>query len=227
MLCLDFDDTFVLDNTMRQLMERFADPAWRDLEADYHAGTRSVEQYNAAAIELVTGERGEIEEYIASVARPRPGGMELLDWAKWHGWQAIIVSNGYDLYIDPVLRKLGAEGTARHAGRAAYRYRWQVRYLSPRGIEVQERFKVAYAAAFQQAGDFVAYVGDGRSDIEAARMAQAVFARDTLWEQLSGEHPRIYPFETLHDVIAVLEREAEAWLASFSSTTAAGGSSSS
>ncbi len=220
-LCLDFDDTLVLDNTMRQVMEKFAPPEWRELEADYHAGNLSVEQYNAAALDLVEAPREAIEAYVASVARPRPGAVELLDWATWHGWQPIVVSNGYDLYIDPVLANMGFDRVIRHAGRAASGYRWRVRYFSPRGIEVQERFKVAYASAFQQAGDFVAYVGDGASDVGAARLAQAVFLRDTLWERLSADHPRIYPFETLHDVVAVLDKEAEAWLASFSSTTAA------
>jgi 2-hydroxy-3-keto-5-methylthiopentenyl-1-phosphate phosphatase len=87
---------------------------------------------------------------------------------------------------------------------------------------LQSGFKLSYAAAFKNAGDFVV-MGDGTSDVEAARLAPVVFGRDTLWERLKDEHPRIYPFETFHDVIVVLEREATSWLASFFSTTAAEG----
>ena len=222
LLCLDFDDTIVLDNTMRQLLERFARPGWRDLEARYGRGELTGEQYNAAALDLVDGEPDEIRNYVTQIARPRGGIVELADWAHWHGWLVTVVSNGLDLYADPVLDVLGLDRAARHAGRARKEYRWRVRYYSPRGVELQSGFKLSYAAAFQNAGDFVVYVGDGQSDVEPARLAAAVFARDTLWERLKDEHPRIYPFETFHDVIAVLDREADSWLASFSSTTAVG-----
>jgi 2-hydroxy-3-keto-5-methylthiopentenyl-1-phosphate phosphatase len=90
-------------------------------------------------------------------------------------------------------------------------------------VELESGFKLSYAGTFKNAGDFVVYVGDGRSDVEAAQLEPVVFARDTLWAELKDEHPRIYPFETFHDVIAVLNREADGWLASFSSTTAAEG----
>lgn len=220
-LCLDFDDTIVLDNTMRQVLERFAPPEWRGLEQRYRRGEMSVEQYNAAALDLVGAEPEEIREYVRDVARPRDGVMELADWAHWHGWLMAVVSNGFDLYVDPVLDALGLDRVARHAGRARKEYRWRVRYYSPRGVEVQSGFKLAYAAAFKNAGDFVVYVGDGESDVEAAQLAPVVFARDTLWARLKDDHPRIYAFQTFHDVIAVLDREADAWLASFSSTTVA------
>jgi 2-hydroxy-3-keto-5-methylthiopentenyl-1-phosphate phosphatase len=216
-ICLDFDDTIVLDNTARQVFERFAASEWRVAEDRYKAGQLSVEQFNAAALDLVTATDEELRAFAAQSAGLRDGFLELTDWAHWHGWLAIVVSNGFDFYVDTVLDGLGLDRLARHAGRTRFDYRWRVTYLSPRGIELQEGFKLAYAAAFRGAADFVVYVGDGASDVEAARLAQVVFARSTLWERLKDEHPRIYPFETFNDVTAVLEREAEAWLASLSS----------
>ena len=206
---------------MRQILERFANPEWRVVEERYRRGEMSVEQHNAAALDLVEATEDEVREYVLEVATPRAGMLELADWAHWNGWLVAVVSNGLDLYVDAVLDSLGLDRVVRHAGRARKDYRWRVRYLSPRGIELQSGFKVSYAAAFKGAGDFVVYVGDGQSDVEAARLAAAVFARDTLWEQLKESHPRIYAFETFHDVTAVLNAEAETWLASFSSTTAA------
>ena len=37
-LCFDFDDTITLENTARQVFERFAKPEWRGFEAEYQAG---------------------------------------------------------------------------------------------------------------------------------------------------------------------------------------------
>jgi 2-hydroxy-3-keto-5-methylthiopentenyl-1-phosphate phosphatase len=152
----------------------------------------------------------------------RDGFLELTDWCAWNDWLPVVVSNGFDFYVDAVLDGPAFDRVARHAGRTRLGYRWRLRYPSPRGIELQTGFKLSYARAFRDAGDFVAYVGDGASDVEAAKLAPAVFARSTLWERLNGAHPRLYRFETFHDVRAVLEQEAAGWLRSFSSTTAAG-----
>ncbi len=210
---MDFDDTLVTANIARQVFQRFAGPTWPALEASYVFGSMTVEEYCIAAVDLLEAQRQDIREFARSVATPRPGAIELVDWSRWHGWQPVVLSNGFDLYLDPVLEAMGFEGVARHCGRARFVYRWRLRYLSPRGVELQEGFKVSYASAFLQAGDFVAYVGDGASDVEAAKLAPAVFARDTLLARLEGNHPRLHPFDTLHDVRAVLDREAEGWLA--------------
>ena len=212
-LCLDFDDTVVVDNTARQIFKRFAAPGWLEHETAYKAGQISVEQFNAAAMDLVDASEDEVRAFVREVARPREGLLELTDWAHWHGWLTVVVSNGFDIYVDTVLDNLGLDRVARHTGRARFLYRWRVTYLSPRGVEIEDGFKLSYAAAFKGAGDFVVYVGDGESDVAAARQAPVVFARDTLLARLGDEHPAIFPFETFHDVVAVLDREGEGWLA--------------
>ncbi|MEP6872509.1 MAG: HAD-IB family phosphatase, partial [Anaerolineaceae bacterium] len=203
-LCLDFDDTIVLDNTARQIFERFAAPGWREHEARYRAGDLTVEQFNAAALDLVEAEPEEIKEFVLNVARPREGLLELLDWAQWNDWLAMVVSNGFDIYVNPVLDSMGIDRVTRHAGRARFDYRWRVTYFSPRGVEIQDGFKLAYAASLKNTGDVVTYIGDGASDVGAAMLAERVFARSTLLERLTDAHPDVRPFETFHDVVASL-----------------------
>ncbi|MEP7216773.1 MAG: 2,3-diketo-5-methylthio-1-phosphopentane phosphatase, partial [Anaerolineaceae bacterium] len=65
-------------------------------------------------------------------------------------------------------------------------------------------FKLAYAASLKNTGDVVTYIGDGASDVEAAMLAERVFARSTLLERLTGAHADVRPFETFHDVVASL-----------------------
>ncbi len=212
-ICFDFDDTIVLDNTARQLFERFTGGGWREAEQAYHEGRLSVEQFNAAALDLIEAPADEMQAYAREVAKVREGFLELLDWAHWNDWQAMVVSNGFDLYVDEVLDGLGLDRIVRHTGRTRREYRWRVTYYSPRGIEVQERFKASYAAALANTGDFIAYVGDGASDIEASGFAGAVFARSTLLEALEGTRDRVFRFESFDDVRTILDRESEQWLA--------------
>ncbi|MEO8541342.1 MAG: HAD-IB family phosphatase [bacterium] len=213
-LCLDFDDTVVLENTARLIFERFAKPSWREFEAEYHRGRLSVEQFNAAALATVEATAEELRSFSADSVTPRDGLLELFDWALWNDWVPVVVSNGFDFYVDAVLDGLGADRVARHTGRTRFDYQWRVTYFSPRGIGLEDGFKLSYAAAFQNSGDFVAYAGDGASDVPAAGMAQAVFARSTLLERLHGVHPRVFPFETMTDITKVLAEESAAWLAS-------------
>ena len=94
-ICIDFDDTLVLDNTMAQIMQRFAGAAWGDVAERYRRGEISVEQQNAEGLDLVEAEPDEIRQFVREVARPRPGILELNDWAQWNGWLVTIVSNGF------------------------------------------------------------------------------------------------------------------------------------
>lgn len=204
-MCIDFDDTIVLDNTARQVFERFAAPEWLAFQDDYRAGRISVEEFNAAALATVEVTRDELVAFVRSVARVRPGFPEFIAWALGAGWLPVVLSNGFDFYVDTVLDDLGIDRVVRHCGRTRHDYRWSVRYTGPRGVDLRDGFKLAYVHAFRAAGDSVAYVGDGASDIPAARLADLVVARSTLLESLRSENRPVSPFETFDEVRVALE----------------------
>lgn len=215
-LCLDFDDTILLDNTVNLLFEEFGEERRYILEESGQLRRQTVEQRNATLLDCIEAPLEELQTFVRAHARVRPGFVELMEWAHRNRWYPVVVSNAFDFSVDAVLDDLGFDRIARHCGRTRFDYRWRVRYESPRGIELADGFKLSYAAAFKNTGDFLAYAGDGASDVEPANLAAAVFARGELWSRLKDSHPRVFPFETFHDVIAVLEREASTWVAAFS-----------
>lgn len=215
-LCLDFDDTILLDNTVNLLFEEFGEERRYILEESGQLRRQTVEQRNATLLDCIEAPLEELQNFVRANACVRPGFAELMEWVHRNGWYPVVVSNAFDFCVDAVLDDLGFDRVARHCGRTRFDYRWRVRYESPRGIELADGFKLSYAAAFKNAGDFVVYAGDGASDAEPANLAAAVFARGELWSRLKDTHPRIHPFETFHDVIAVLELEASSWVAAFS-----------
>jgi 2-hydroxy-3-keto-5-methylthiopentenyl-1-phosphate phosphatase len=97
----------------------------------------------------------------------------------------------------------------------------RLRYISPRGIELNDGFKLSYASELRQLGDALVWVGDGPSDLAPSALSDAVFARDSLLAELAGARDRVFAFEDFGDVVAVLEREGQRWLEFSSSTTAA------
>jgi 2-hydroxy-3-keto-5-methylthiopentenyl-1-phosphate phosphatase len=210
-ICIDFDDTIVERDIAAQLLDQFAHSSWRELREQFGRRELTLEQYSAAALDLVDATPEELVAFALDVARPRAGLLELADWAQWNGWHVAVVSSGWDVYINPILDSLGAERLPRHCGRARFTYRWRLQYLSARGIELTDGFKLSYASAFREAGDTLVWVGDGRSDVTSAALSDSVFARSVLLEELATARDRVFPFETFHDVVAVLEREAAGW----------------
>ncbi|HJP40355.1 MAG TPA: HAD-IB family phosphatase [Dehalococcoidia bacterium] len=213
-ICLDFDGTVLTNNVSREVLEHFAGDDWLGLKQEFEAGNTTIEQYSSAAMSLVEADEEDIASFAVSAARPRAGLGELVDWASAAGWQPLIVSASLDILVGPILESFGLGHLARHAGRARKQYRWRVRYLSPRGIEIAAGFKLSYVKALQSAGDFVVFAGDGPSDVEPARAADAVFARDSLLEAIGGERDLVYPFETFDAMTNTMVQESARWLGS-------------
>ena len=172
----------------------------------------------ASAIAQFEAPREEVESRVRELARVRPGFEELLGWAQWHGWLPIVVSAAPDVCVETVLEDPAFDRVTRHCGRTRQVYRWRLTYASPRGVELEEGFLLSYAAALRDAGDLVVHVGQGAAGEAAARLAYATCTGGPLREVL-GEGQRAYGFETLGDVRALLEREGEAWRASFATAT--------
>lgn len=188
---------------------------------DETSGT--IEQALVASVSEFDADRDEVVEHVRQIARPVPGLADLVGWAQWHGWLPIVVTTALDVCVDTVLDDAGLDRVTRHCGRTRQVYRWRLSYASPRGVELEEGFLNSYAATFRAAGDLVVHVGGGVDSAQAARSAYAVCAGSPLRDALGDGHERLHSFETLAEVTEILDREGEAWRASFSSTTAAAG----
>lgn len=216
MLWMDFGVVAEPGDALARLMQAHARTEWDTATEAVAGGKLTREQAVARTISTVQLDAPALAEATRAVAKPAPELHALQDWAHWHGWFGVVAGAVPDVVMNAVLDDARLTRVARHAGRLRFVYQWRLSFLSPRGVEVEDGFTVGYMAAFQRAGDLVVYVGDDAGDIEAARMAHAVFARGALFDGLTGEHPRVFSFETLAEIVPVLDREAEAWRAGFS-----------
>jgi len=209
-LCLDFDGIIVPGDIARQIFDRFAESGWDELESRKMRGGLTPEQYRAAVLGLVESEKAELAEFVAAVALPRPGLAGVLGLAQWQGWVPMVVSPGFDFYVDPVLDVMGMDRLARHVGRTRRDYRWRVRYESPRGVELEDGFVLSYLSALRNAGDFVVYASVDEDAAIAAAAASMVFAGGGLLKRLEGAHERVHPFEGFEELWRVIESECPA-----------------
>ena len=205
----DFDDTIVTDNLGQLVLEAFASEGWRLFDDAYQRGEMSVERSNQSQWGLVHAHREAIEQLAAEKARVREGFLEFVRYCRKAGVRLVVVSNGLDLYIDPVLKKLRVPHLEHYCGTTSITNEGvKVRYTDPSGTEIDEGFKVACLRYLQGNHNRLVYIGDGMSDIAAALHSDYVIARDTLAGHLESHHHPYSSFETFYDVIRALEVQA-------------------
>ena len=88
-----------------------------------------------------------------------------------------------------------------HCGRTTFsRDGISVSYYDPEGNIVSEGFKKKYLAWLKERGTNIIYLGDGLSDLEAARHANYVFATGHLATLLKEEHVSWSYFTDFNDI---------------------------
>jgi 2-hydroxy-3-keto-5-methylthiopentenyl-1-phosphate phosphatase len=151
---------------------------------------------------MVKADKETLIAYTRRHSQLRAGFKELLDFCKKKGVEFVIVSNGMDFYIETLLNDLGLNKLETLAGRTEFDHKGiTVRYIGPEGNELTSGFKEAYTRLYINRGYRIVYIGNGISDIPAARLSYRVFAREDLLEHCSETNLKCIPFNDLNDVI--------------------------
>jgi 2-hydroxy-3-keto-5-methylthiopentenyl-1-phosphate phosphatase len=125
------------------------------------------------------------------------------------GMPFYVVSNGLDSFIRPVLGDRVSDRYL-YANRAVWRGpRLAVEWPYPCSPVLCAAdcglCKPTVMRWLTPPGQQSVLVGDGVTDMAAARRADVVIARDRLAEQMTAVGKPFYPFDDFHDVAAILE----------------------
>ena len=203
----DFDGTLISNNLSILLREQYAHADWQKIDADYLDGRLTVERSNQLQFALVREPKRRLQQFVRRHIEVRPGFMELVTYCQESAIPFVIVSSGIDFYIEPVLVQIGMSGLELHCGRSSFtKDSIAVSYVDPAGNIVDKGFKAAYLGWLKKRGSKVIYLGDGRSDLEAAHTADYVFATGELLGLLRSESIPCYGFSDFHEVLHEVRR---------------------
>lgn len=177
-IVLDFDGTVTQTDIGDEICDRFAPPAWREIDAAWLRHEISLPEAQRRMWALARAERPEALAYAREIGHLRPGLDALLDAARRDGAELWLASGGFDFYIEGLLgERLAA---------FARRYFNATRFVDGR-IEVEFphaglacarcavcKGKVCDAA--RATGRPVVFIGDGASDRCAIGRADRLFA---------------------------------------------------
>jgi 2-hydroxy-3-keto-5-methylthiopentenyl-1-phosphate phosphatase len=164
---LDIDGTVTQKDVGDEVCERFAPPAWRDIDAEWVRNEISLPEAQRRMWGLARCTRDEAVTYARDVAGAlRPGLDALLDGIRARGAAVWLASGGFDFYIDAILgARLGAFARVFCNGARFADGRVDVEF--PHGGLACGRCAVCKGKVCdlaRAAGERVVFIGDGASD---------------------------------------------------------------
>lgn len=205
-VALDFDGTITVRDTGDDLFRTFGQ--FEPLHSDLLNGAMTVAEYYQRSVRALTPEA--TPESLQAFALQRdvdPGMQALIDLCSQNHVRVSIVSDGFDVYIRPILEQFGCGhllvfcNTLRYVDSA-----WEVAF--PGASESCTCFSASCKrnAVLRDVAehDIIVYVGDGRSDRCAVQHADVVFAKGNLAAWCTEQRIPHHPWRTLHDVTRIL-----------------------
>jgi 2-hydroxy-3-keto-5-methylthiopentenyl-1-phosphate phosphatase len=209
-ILVDFDGTIAPDDPTDRLLERFADPAWREVEAAWQGGEISSRECMTRQVALLRATPEALDEQIRSV-RIDPGFPAFLEFCRRRGGDVKIVSDGFDRVVSAVLCSAGLS-VPFFANKLEWQGgdRWRLAFP-----HAQSDCRVGSAnckcthAQWSLLSPHVV-IGDGRSDFCMSTRADYVIAKGPLANYCRSRGQAHASFANFNEVTARLS----AWLAS-------------
>jgi 2-hydroxy-3-keto-5-methylthiopentenyl-1-phosphate phosphatase len=213
----DFDGTITRLDVTDEILEKFADPSWHEVEERWlrgDIGSRECFERQAALVRVTAKQLNALIDSIPI----DPDFPEFYRTLKVWGLPFYIVSDSFDYVIRRVLKRVGADGSLRNG-----------RHLFSTGLELEAgrmravfphsnhgcnhgcaTCKPAIIRRVRKRQQPVIFIGDGLSDRFAVEVADLVFAKNELLAYCHEHGVACRPFETFSEVQRELAEFLEA-----------------
>lgn len=204
---VDFDGTVTLDDLTNAILDRFARPSWRAIEAEWEAGLIGSQECMARQVALIRAGTDELDALVAA-APVDPHFGRFVAACRQRGVPVSIVSDGLDRVVGSVLRRIGLHDLPVHANHLAFvgDGRWHLIFPYARDGCRARMGTCKCAAVPTSRRTATILIGDGRSDLCAAASADHVFAKKQLLALCLERTIAHRPFTTFEDATTLLER---------------------
>lgn len=201
---VDFDGTIMPCDTTDLLLERFALPAWHEVEDEWAAGRIGSRECMSRQIELLRVTREELIEAVAALDMD-PGFAGFLAACGKADIGVTVVSDGLDLVIETALRRHGLDVPFRSNRLvAAGEGRWRLEFPNARPECAVGAGHCKCARIAENSDRLAVVIGDGRSDFCIADRADLVIAKAKLLEECQANGTPHFPFRDFDEVTEIL-----------------------
>lgn len=201
---VDFDGTIAPVDTTDLLLERFAAPAWRDIEEEWKAGRIGSRECMVRQIDLVRATPAAMDAFIRTVDIDRHF-RSFVDLFRRLGHTLVVVSDGLDRTIRTVLDRndINVPYFANHLQwRGDDRWRLTFPHARSDCAALSGNCKCSFAEG--RPSELNILVGDGRSDFCLAGRADLVLAKSSLLKHCRNTSLPHIAFENFSEATKLL-----------------------
>ncbi len=168
----DFDGTVTLNDTFRNVAERFAQGDWMAVDDQYVKGQITLEECLRRQGAMVKASKSQILDELDEVTRFRAGFDNLIDYCKTNHYPLVLVSAGLDFVIKHFLRrqkwrKMGLYAAAAKCTPTGIKFDFP-KLKDKRSISLKDD-TVRY---YKTKADTVAYIGDAIRNSKLAELCK-------------------------------------------------------
>lgn len=201
---IDFDGTLSVKDTIDDMLERFADPSWEDIEQSWLNGDINAVECMTQQVRMVKSDNITLESFFRGIqldATFVPFYKHISQFAK-----VAIVSDGLDHAVKVAMRSAAMADIPVYANHL---------HFTPSGLDISFPNKVEGCAGGNgtckcaiaqnlslESGGPVVLIGDGKSDACLAGRADIVFAKGSLIKHCEKNNIQHHKFQTFADVLA-------------------------
>ncbi len=218
-LFIDFDGTISKRDVIDQILEKFADDRWLDVEEKWVSGEIGSRECLQKQFALVRATPQELDEFLDTLELDE-GFLPLLDFCFESDIKIHIVSDGFDYYIRRMLEKavlnperLSEINVWANILTATGKNRWQTEF--PYLPEVCADGCATCKPQMMEINNLSAapsiFVGDGLSDRFAAQAANVVFAKSKLKDFCRQNRIPLTEYTNLRQVAESLDQAYESF----------------
>jgi len=206
----DCDGTVTLNDTFENVLARFGKGDWRTVDDQYVRGEITLEECVRRQGAMVRVPRSQILSYLDGVTEFRPNFDKLIEFCKTNHFPLVIVSAGLDFVIKHFLTrkkfedKLELFAASAKCTPTGIKFKWP-KPKSNRSMNLKDDM-VRY---YKRRADTVAYIGDGRWDLQALRSADRRFVirNSKLAELCKEQEIQATTVTDFQEVVTSLQKE--------------------
>ncbi|MFC6038855.1 2-hydroxy-3-keto-5-methylthiopentenyl-1-phosphate phosphatase [Paenisporosarcina macmurdoensis] len=206
----DFDGTITTKDNIMAIMKKFAPPEWEPIKDQILGQQISIQQGVTQLFNLLsTDQKDEITQFVLDQAQIREGFEDFVAYTKSQQIPLFIVSGGIDFFVKPLLKDYMSEdhiycNVADFSGdMISIEWPHTCDELCSNGCGC---CKPSIIRKLSEDNTYKIVIGDSITDLQAAKLADQVIARDFLSEKCVELDIAFESFETFYDVIHILKQ---------------------
>ena len=198
----DFDNTIANIDVVDDMLERFSgDDGWKELEEKWQREEIGSRECLKGQVEGIRIEKNRLDRYLATI-KIDPYFKKLLRFLKYHDIPTLIVSDNFDYMVRRILERNDITDIDIYCNKvdvSGGRLKPSFPFSNKRCGDCAN-CKKKHVLARKKKGALAVYIGDGKSDLCAARESDIVFAKDYLKKVFRNEKRPHVPIDGLKDV---------------------------